>query len=186
MGTSRLCGKIRSTIFYIALFGIILFLGIRLFDTLILNEGASVYANSDESGHRSPGMVDAVEEDFWGDGELHVRVKNVDVIGAYVRILPEFSARDKNGDLCDLIVNDEDHFIVNSEYWIKIGAYYYYKFKLAPGKYTQFFIESFDPADGRGNSVEVKFTVDALDCSDPLSVQEQWKINVNAFGEITG
>jgi len=130
--------------------------------------------------------VDLTEEDFWGGGERHVRVKNESGVSAYVRITLDYRVTDGEGGLCEYIISDNDYLSVNSDFWIQIGSSYYSKTPLDPGKYSPFFIESQKAADSNGNRVDLYININGIASSDVASLETEWGIKVDEKGQVTG
>lgn len=126
------------------------------------------------------------EENFWGDGKRHVRVKNLSDYPAYVKVTPYFTARDGDGRICDCIINDESFLYLDLENWVKIGDSYYYSSPLEARKYTAFLVKDCRDTDANGNTVSVRFELQGIDAEDRRSVTERWRVEISDNGTIVG
>ena len=119
-------------------------------------------AAPDEAIEASAVLSDVIEEDFWGDGQRHVRVKNTGDVPVYVKITPSFTAKNASGEICDTIIRDDEVMDINHDCWLKRGGSYYYSIALKPGKYTAFFVSSCRTVDAAGNALDIRFDIDTV------------------------
>ena len=149
------------------------------------DDGMLVF-KSDIDGNAIGRSVKLKEENFWGDGERHMRVRNQSDFPVYVKVTPYFTARDSSGEVCDCIVRDEDYLDLDLESWIKIGGSYYFRMPLEGNRYTPFLIRSCRTLDTYGRTVAVRFEISGIDAQDVKSVRDRWKVSVTDEGVIDG
>ena len=149
------------------------------------SEGALEYV-SESDGSIIGRRIELKEENFWGDGERHVRIKNMSDHPAYVRVTPYYTVRASDGSVCDAIIRDGEVLALSSADWLMIGQSYYYKYPLAARKYTPFLIEGCSSLDPSGKVLEVRFEISGIDAEDVKTVRDRWKVSVTDEGVIEG
>ncbi len=148
------------------------------------DSGTLIFENAvgrDSAGRK----VELEEENFWGGGERHVRVKNLSAFPAYVRVTPYFTARNGEGEVCDVIARDDEYLDLDLTDWIKIGGSYYYRTPLDARRYTSFLVNACKKTDPDGNTIGVRFELSGIDARDFESVRSKWKVTVSDDGTIT-
>ena len=149
------------------------------------NDALLVYENVSD-GSIIARTTQLKEENFWGDGKRHVRIKNLSDYAAYVKVTPYFTARDENGLIRDCIIRDEEFLDLDLANWVKIGDSYYYSTPLEAKKYTTFLVKDCRETDSDGNMVSVRFQLQGIDAEDRQSVKDKWHIELTEKGEILG
>lgn len=131
-----------------------------------------------------------ITENFDKDVKNDVQVKNTGEVDAYIRAAVVVTWQNDDGEVYPTAPAEGTDYTVTwtMDGWEKNGDYYYYKKVVKPEESTGVLLTDCKPVEGKapeGYHLSVEILASAIQANPSSAIEELWKVNVDADGNIT-